>query len=316
MPSIAGSRSPYCVRTFQPRLGGNDCPAPLACLPESPAALGLGEQAARIFRGCSSGADCPVRTPLPCVPGPLACGDGLSCRPDPAGGALCTLPGTCDLPSGLCKAHPHGRAGARVGDPCSSDLDCGGNMYCQREEHRAVLRKPPGAACSQGDECCSNACSLGHCEDRPCPVVYRNGYCTVSGCSFAASLPERSCPPDSACNRYYPAGVCQRRCNPGAPEDCRGHEADKLGDYECRDWSTLLMDGKPVSLDPVCDFGPLVPCDELKSSGLTCAVFGVDTLGRINYTHMSCRTLQGTPTSDPLDPKGFCLDDTASGPLR
>ena len=189
-------------------------------------------------------------------------------------------------------------------------------MTCLRELDPATLLKPAGAACSSGVECCGGVCSAGRCQTHPCPILYRNGYCTVKGCSFAGTLSDRACPPDSACNRYYEAGLCQRRCDPVQPEDCRGHAADLCGDYECRNWSTLLLRGAPLALDPVCDFGPLVACDALQADGLTCGVFGVDSLGRLNVTHMTCRTLQGAVTTDPFDRDGFCLDDTASGATR
>jgi len=58
---------------------------------------------------------------------------------------------------------------------------------------------------------------------------------------------------------------------------------------------------------PVCDFGPQVSCHHLEPAG--CARVGDPT----NATNMSCRTLQGTDLADPIDPQGFCFDDTASG---
>jgi MYXO-CTERM domain-containing protein len=33
-----------------------------------------------------------------------------------------------------------------------------------------------------------------------------------------------------------------------------------------------------------------------------------------NPTNMTCRKLDNTKTTDPLDPNGFCLDDTSSAP--
>jgi hypothetical protein len=182
--------------------------------------------------------------------------------------------------SGLCDAHAVGDDTAQIGASCVGDADCASNMRCEYERQR----------CTGGD----------------CVVYQRNGYCVVEGCVAAASLPIRSCPSGSTCNRSYPGGLCQKTCDLAVATDCRNNNADQYGDYECRDWSRVIVDGTdiPLSDAPVCDFGTRHSCADVD-----CALLGASG----NPTSMSCRTLDGQPTTDPRSPTGYCLDNTASG---
>jgi len=312
LPLAGGGSGSFCARTCTPRLGGSDCQAPLACQPESSGLLALPERALCVARGCAADSDCPVLTATACSAA-QPCPGSQSCAPAP-GGARCALPGSCDLASGLCTTHGKGLATAAVGDPCEADTDCAGSMQCLLEQDQAALRRPAGAACASAGECCSGRCAAGHCAAGLCPVLYRHGYCTISGCAFVSSLPARACPQGATCNRTYAGGLCQRVCSLASAASCRGHAGDLLGDYECRAWSNLYVAGQPLSLEPVCDFGPLLRCDALQSSGLDCSAVGVDEMGKPNVTNMGCRSLDGKPTALPSDPDGLCLDDTASGP--
>ena len=193
----------------------------------------------------------------------------------------CALPGNC-TPGGLCGPHDYGNEAAAVGDPCESDLDCPGTGGCLVEE------------------------DLGF------GVEYRNGYCVVRGCSFADAVPEYACPEGSTCHNLFYGGLCHKRCALDDPASCRGVEGDQGGDYECYAWDRLTLGDIAVSDGPVCQSAMLQTCDSL-GTHLDCSALGVD---EDNPTQMVCRDLlSGGTKSDPFDPSGVCLDNTASGPF-
>ncbi len=303
-----GQQQNICLRTCQPKLGASDCGAPLACEPSSGWQFGLYSKAVCAFSGCKGNADCPVLTATVCSVVAANCATGTCLSFAGGDEGRCALPGSCDLTSGLCAPHSLGNAAAKVGDPCKADTDCAGNMICQLEFDKAKYQKKGGVACSSGDECCSGACN-NTCTAAPCPLLYRNGYCTVPGCAHA-SLTAYACPAGSACNRLYAGGQCQRTCKLDTASDCRGVTGDYLGDYECRSWDGLIMDGQQIASAPVCDYGPMLPCSTLASSGVSCSDLGNYPT---NNTKMSCRTLDNKTTSSLYDPQGYCLDDTSSG---
>jgi hypothetical protein len=74
-----------------------------------------------------------------------------------------------------------------------------------------------------GDDCLEPAeCSPNG--DRICDRSQPDGYCTVDGCD------ERSCPEDSVCIRFFPAGFLTKPCDPeaedlpGGRDDCHPEE--------------------------------------------------------------------------------------------
>ena len=315
----------FCVQRCQPRFGANDCQAPLRCSQIPNTSLpGCFE------RGCIADADCPVLTGTDCTMDETACGAGETCWPLPSSKVrLCTKPGTCDTASGWCAGHAEFRPGAKVGDPCKADTDCGKNMGCMLELNpRAMGLREAGAPCTGRGQCC------GSCQNNVCVgfckvISARNGYCTLMGCAHHHTLPELDCPEGSVCNPFFVNGMCQKTCRLDVASDCRGHPADRAGDYECYAWNNLFIDiGIPFTPEPVCVptaiFSPAVLgletglCALLAEWGADCddLGLGVDEIsGERNTTHMKCRLLDGTPTADPADPRGYCLDDTTSGPV-
>jgi len=215
----------------------------------------------------------------------------------------------------LCDKHALGKESAKVGDACKDDTECAGNMLCFMEYNKAKYEKKEGSTCTTGDECCSGTCSSGKCSKGICPVLNRNGYCTISGCVFANTLTIRTCPPGSNCNYFYGSGLCQKTCKLDAAASCRGNSPDLFGDYECRAYNNLLFDGGKFMQEPVCDFGPLLSCVSMKNLGKDCSALGdKSNKDSLNPTNMSCRDLlTGQETSDKFDPNGFCFDTTHSG---
>lgn len=304
-----------CMRQCDPRLGANDCVAPLSCQPASmqqnPRNLAI-----CLSLGCTTDRDCLVSTAETCQVATPACTAGGECLPERFGSAtgLCVRSGRCDLASGLCA--PRQAAGsfsgtARVGDPCRSDIECGASMFCALEIDLSTQLKAAGASCQRPSECCSGQClATGRCGPGSCGVLGRNGYCTIEGCSFP-SLSAYACPAGSTCNGLYPAGWCQRSCDPREAADCRGVPADRYGDYECRAWNRVeLISGRPLTDGPVCDFGLRSSCATIAELGLDCAQLGLPG----NPTAMVCRALDGKVTTDPAAATGYCFDATASGP--
>lgn len=300
-----------CLRTCNPKLGANDCQSPLACKPEAGASFGLWEDTACVFKGCSSNADCPVLTGAACSVAKKDCPSPARCLSFDGGDeGRCALDGKCDLKSGLCTDHAHGKPGAKIGDPCKGDMDCGGNMSCTAEYDETVYLKGAGQACADDADCCSGTCGNGACAaGDPCRLQYRNGYCTMAGCSFAKTLTSRACPGGSSCNTLYAGGTCQLSCDLTKPETCRGYSMDKKGDYECRAWQNLGL-----ATTPVCDYGLTMHCSafEEPTGMLSCANLGVDKTGMNNVTKMVCRSPEGTVLGN-WDPTGYCYDNTSSG---
>jgi hypothetical protein len=325
-----GTTKNFCLQTCEPKFGANDCQGKLSCDPRSGASFGFFDKAVCALIGCAKDEDCPVVTATKCD----GCGaDGKNCDPPKqlncptgqlcitfSGGdeGRCIMPGSCDTVSGLCKDHTKGKATAKVGDACKDDTECAGNMKCLSESDMAKDGyKKGGETCTKGDECCSNTCTAGKCTNSPCPVLYRNGYCSITGCQFAKTLTTKACPADAACLALYSGGMCFKTCDMTKAGDCRNNPNDYLGDYECLGWQNLTFgSGIPAvtPAKPVCMTGVGIGCDFFKgSSTLDCGALGADGTGKTNPTNMSCRTLDNKPTTDKYDAMGYCLDDTASG---
>jgi hypothetical protein len=88
-----------------------------------------------------------------------------------------------------------------VGAPCKGDADCGPNQECRFEMNQAadLALKATGVKCGADTECCSGSCSktTKTCDPGNCTVMFRNGYCTISGCEFSATLKHAACPAGS-----------------------------------------------------------------------------------------------------------------------
>lgn len=308
-----GSTQSFCFRKCDPKLGSNACEGKLACDPRSGSQVGLFEDAVCMFFGCETGADCPVFTAKECkTDGSVACDAGDECIPLQVGGAdgLCAKPGKCDTASGLCGVRDANfKAGAKVGDACKDDTECDKNMRCERETDTSKTQKAGGETCTENTECCSGRCTSGKCEPGTCTIHSRNGYCYVRSCAFT-SLTEFQCPTGSSCSILYSGGICFKDCTMNDAASCRGNANDKLGDYECRSWNNISIGGVGVTAGPVCEWGDTLACNTF--SNLDCPSFGE---GQQNPTNMVCRDLKDAKLTDAKDPLGFCLDDTASGPV-
>jgi len=314
LTTSGGTKQNLCFRTCTPKYGCGDCDTGVACHPAAGWYVGLEKQGVCLFQGCKSNSDCPVTTGIACDTQQQNCPSGQLCTPRTSASSttlgICAKPGLCDVLSGLCTTHGLGKPTAKVGDPCTGDVDCAGNMTCLYELDEGKLLKAGGASCTQNGECCSGTCLYGTCTAGLCEVRYRDGYCTTQGCSFAGTLTNRACPAGSTCNHVYGGGLCQRTCSLTVAGSCRGNPGDLWGDYECRDWSQIAWPaGAPASSGPVCDFGYAVPCTTWWSAGLDCSVLGDQT----NSTNMSCRDYQGSVLTNKYAPDGHCFDDTASG---
>jgi hypothetical protein len=185
------------------------------------------------------------------------------------------------------------------------------------EHDQGKYEKQSGAPCNGGSECCSASCTNHKCDPGYCLVVNRNGYCTIQGCQFAGTLAQAACPAGSSCHLFAAVGgACLRSCDPTKAADCRGNAADLYGDYECRNWSGIMVGSAPptpVALEPTCEPGSLFPCAALQASSIDCTAVGADLSGKTNPTEMACRKLDGAKLTSIYDPAGFCLDSTASG---
>ena len=300
-----GITKPFCLKRCSPRIGSNSCAAPLACQLYAAPSVGIFEDfSVCLWEGCKTNSDCPVSTAKSCS-AQAPCPAGQTCVD-----GFCAHPGHCDTASGLCgPRQAHFKASATVGSPCKSDLDCGKAMTCFKESTAQQRNeKPGGTTCTVDSDCCSGRCTNKLCTPGPCLTKFRNGYCTIGGCGLPTFLPGR-CPTGSSCNRGYGAGLCQKTCQLGTPGSCRGFAGDRFGDYECRDWSRIQdLSGRPFSQGPVCDFGVAMSCEWFGSLG--CQSVGDAS----NSTNMRCRDLNNVTLSTPSN-FGFCLDDTASGPI-
>ena len=313
-----GKTMSLCFHPCAPKLGASDCNAPLVCEPGSGAVVDLpGKSACLYSGGCEKDADCGVTTGKPChTPNPsLKCtGAGETCIALNAftDHGWCTKPGKCDIKSRLCGVHALGKKTAKVGDPCKSSLDCGGNMRCLMEFDSTKFLRSAGSSCAFGQECCSGYCRGGTCDEgAACSLRNRNGYCTITGCTYAKTLTPFACPAGSVCNNMFEGGgACQKTCDLTKASQCRGYKLDKLGDYECWALSNISYNGLPAASKPVCGPGYSVACDSLKAPGKDCSAVGLSS----NTTQMFCRDLKGNKLAAQYDPKGMCLDNTASGP--
>lgn len=308
-----GKTMNLCFRVCRPFIGCNECAPGIACDPIGAAVVGILGKAVCLYPGCTKNADCHVTTGTSCNTASNNCPKGQRCLPYVAGfsDGICVKDGACDTKSALCDKHNLGKATAKVGDPCKGDTDCGGKMKCYHEFDDAKYYKASGASCTSYKECCSRKCESGTCSSGDCTLKYRNGYCSIKGCRYAKTLTIRACPAGSLCNSTYTSGFCQRSCSLEKAGDCRNHAKDRFGDYECRAWNNLKLSTGPAAPGPVCDFNWGARCSLFKSSLLDCSLLG----NTKNTTHMACRDLKNNKLSNSKDPMGFCLDDTASGPV-
>ncbi len=324
VPLTSGTTYNICMRKCAPKLGANDCEAGVSCEPLSAAQFDI-ESPVCIFAGCAANSDCQVNTGVKCtIATPTACKAAEKCLPEKTGDTegLCIAAGVCDTTSGLCDKHTLGKAGAKVGDPCKSDLDCDGQMMCFPETDRSTLKKG-GQSCADSSECCSGVCgATKKCTTGLCTTLWRGGYCTILNCHYAKTFTLKACPTGSACANLWSSGACMKACDMTKAGDCRGTATDLYGDYECRRWGNLVFGAAMIpGVDPdssgkapaVCDAGPNLSCDDLAASTMDCSVVGNDETGATNPTNMVCRKLDGTKTTSQTDPTGFCFDDTASG---
>ena len=285
--AASGSGGYACLKGCTPRLGRNDCGKGVACHPRSTVYTGKVDRAACVYQACTGAKECPVYLNRTCsVGGPASqcsgLGSGAYCAPED-GNALsgrCARPGRCDAASGLCTSHTLGKATAKVGSPCTSDLQCGNTMRCRTSY-------TSGGAF----------------------VTYPNGYCVVEGCTFGSTLIVRRCPAGSTCSLLYWGGVCFKTCDPKSATSCRNHAKDRYGDYECRAWNNLTYaGGKRITASPVCEPGSGMPC--AMYSTIKCSHVG---LLPGNPTQMECRHPKTGKVLPQNDPSGTCLDTTASG---
>ena len=276
-----------CLQRCVPTKGKNTCADGLACRPKSTWMTLSVDRAVCGFPMCKTAGHCPVYLSKLCSPGsPLkqcvGFPAGTFCAPHYPGsfGGRCAMLGVCDIKSGNCVAHNRGKKTAKVGDPCTDDRDCGGQMECNMEVATSGM------------------------------VYFRNGYCSVEGCVFAATLPDRKCPTGSACLRTYYSGRCLKTCDLQKATGCRGYAKDKHGDYECRAWN-LYPTGKPNNLcpKPVCEAGYASACTLFAGTKITCANLGLPN----NPTQMDCREVGSGKILSHTSPYGICLDTTSSG---
>jgi len=274
----------YCLKTCKPSTTKTNCPASSkrTCHPFATRYTGDLAVPACWYMACQSDKDCPVFGAKTCVLDSECTGLGADAYCDSAG--RCARPGKCTA-GGLCGTHALGKATAKVGDPCTADFDCPGSGRCLTET--------------------SEAGAVG--------LSWKNGYCVVSYCSFAAELPDSKCPTGSTCNNLYYGGLCFKSCALDVASDCRGNAADKGGDYECYAWDNLVTGSgqQKISEGPICMSAATQTCDSLGTK-LDCTALADSK----KPTNMSCRDrFTGVKKANKADPTGVCLDDTASGPF-
>jgi hypothetical protein len=316
-----GTDLDMCLQTCSPKLGSNECGTGIACDPGTIYYTDF-KRAACFGLSCTADADCPVATATACSVAQKNCPTGETCLTEiGTDKGVCTKPGKCDTASGLCADHTLGKATAKVGDACKSDLDCAGNMRCVGEFNPATysITKKGGAACTKDEECCSFYCQSGKCYESMCTVRNRNGYCMIMGCKFP-TLTTKACPTGSVCSLnglgLSYGGVCLKGCDMTKAAECRGNTADLLGDYECRNWSAIGFGGDVIiASGPTCEPGDWFGCNDLQTSKLDCSSVGADVTATTptNPTNMKCRGYNNTVLTNAYDPAGLCLDDTASG---
>jgi len=273
----------YCLKKCSPDITKNTCPASSkqACYPAS-TRYGDTDQPVCWYLACVDGKDCPVLSEQTCVADSECTSVGTDAFCDPSS-KRCARPGNCTV-SGICGVHTMGKATAKVGDPCNSDFDCPNNGRCFEES--------------------TDSNSIG--------AAWRNGYCTISNCTFATGMPDFACPTGSTCHSLYYGGICAKTCKLAGATDCRNNALDKGGDYECYAWNNLYIGGVQIAAEPICLSAAGQTCDSLGTS-LDCSSLG----DQGNPTNMKCRDRHtGVPKTLKDDPGGVCLDDTASGPFE
>ncbi len=277
---VGGWTEYHCMKRCTPSLTKNTCPASakVACLPTSDWLTSSGV-AVCMYRGCAANKDCPVLLAKACTADAACKGlaaDAYCHKPK----KKCARPGSCTA-GGLCGPHKLGKAGAKVGDACQTDLDCPSNGFCKQQT--TVKGR----------------------------VAARNGYCQVEGCAHAG-LTAFACPSGSTCHRSYRGGLCFKSCKLDDAKTCRGHAKDRGGDYECYGWDRWTTRyGQKLTTTPACEYTYTVACTTMGPS-YDCSYAGDAS----NSTYMSCRdAVSGAKLTNKLDPAGVCLDDTASGPF-
>ena len=280
-----GTKYNFCLKTCDPSLTKNPCDAKsgTTCHPRSTQWSGSLTSAVCLWPKCTSDKECPVTLKKTCTADAdcTAQGTGAFCY---TSSGQCALPGKCSA-GGICGKHSNGKATAKVGDACEDDKDCPGAGSCLREE-------------------ASSTSAIG--------VSNRNGYCTISYCSFSKTLPDFACDTGSACHGLYYGGLCFKKCDLKKAADCRGNAKDKGGDYECYGWNNLSIGGNPITSSALCQSAASITCDFLGTS-MDCSALGLQS----NPTKMSCRDrYTGVAKSSKSDPTGVCLDDTASGTFQ
>lgn len=312
-----GSTAGFCLLLCQPTLGTNTCTAPLSCQPISPYYTRTSMPVC-LFSGCADDKECPATTGEStdgtgfCTVGDAAsCPAGQECSAVVSGNTkgVCSEPSTCDKTSGLCGKHATNNPTAAIGAACKSDKDCGEYQNCSMEIDRKGVfgQKDHGEACTKDDDCC------GYCDTQggnkcagSCLVHARNGYCMLYGCGWAtaSAYKEFACPSGGTCDTLFGSwGSCWKACDPKDAATCRGNANDKWGDYECRSWN--MLGGGAYTATPICEFGDRLPCDALVAYQLDCA--------SVALTCYDPKTAQ--PSTNVTDPAGYCMDDTASGPV-
>jgi len=224
----------YCLKTCTPSIEENPCPesSGQTCSPASSAFVSMGETVCW-YGACKSHRDCPVFSAIECTED-ARCTEELGSESFCLSG-YCAFAGNC-TPGGICGAHSHGRAEAKIGDPCASDLDCTNQGFCFGE--------------ADG---------------------YPNGYCASGYCD--TGLAGFECPAEATCHRLFYGGVCHKRCDQAVAGDCRGVDADKGGDYECYAWDNLTIADRPISEAAICTVVANESCDGL-GGDLDCTVLG------------------------------------------
>jgi len=177
---IKSLKRTFCLPVCKPDPKGNPCSkfhSGLACDPVS--LLYNGHSAVCLFPRCEKDMDCGNKNPI---------------SPD----------STCHKATGTCLVR--GKTGAKVGDPCSTDTDCGVGQNCYPEQKEASGK-----------------------------TRVEGGYCTVVGCSLGDPW---KCPANSKCFSMGPAGALSlclaTGCTvnkPDASDGCR--DKATAGQYDC-----------------------------------------------------------------------------------
>ena len=282
---FGSSKPTYCLQSCTVAKSTNPCPktSGLTCHPTSTRWTG-GSGNVCFYPACKTNKDCPVFI------SDKTCTSDADCTKIKSGSfcesssSKCAMDGNCGT-NGICGVHKQGKATAKVGDPCKSDADCPNNGSCLSES--------------------TSSTSIG--------VSNPNGYCTVPYCKYSATLTDYACPTGSTCHQLYYGGLCFKTCTLTDAKTCRGNTGDKGGDYECYAWDNLYSSSsKKVTEKPVCMSTANWSCTSLGTK-LDCSALGI---AKTNTTKMACRDrTTGVQLSSKADPKGVCMDNTASGPF-